>query len=208
VIGVVTTVRHRRLDEPEPYSVYLAQSALEKGQFLVVKTGRPAAEMDRAIRHEIAAIDPEQPLFFSVPMRVLVADSVADRRFLVVLLVATGGLALLLAVGGVYGVVSYATSRRTQEIGVRMALGASPGSVQALVFRQGFFHVGLGLAIGLGATLAAQRILRSALASLTSGKAVQIAIAMGLVSVAAALACWVPARRAASVDPMLALREE
>jgi len=208
VVGVVATVRHRGLDEAESYSVYLAQSALEKAQFLVVKTPRPAAEMDRAIRREVAAIDPEQPLFFSVPMGVLIADSVADRRFIVMLLVATGCLALLLSVGGVYGVAAYTTSRRTQEIGVRMALGATPGSVQALMFREGFASVALGLAIGLAATLGVQRFLRGVLAGLAPGNARYMAIGMGLVLLAGALACWGPARRAAAVDPMLALRQE
>ena len=208
VVGTVATVRNRGLDEVESYSVYLAQSALEKAQFLVVKSPRPAAEMDRAIRREIAAIDPAQPLFFSVPMRVLIADSLADRRFIVMLLVTTGCLAMLLSVGGVYGVAAYAISRRTQEIGVRMALGATPGSVQALMFRQGFANVALGLAIGFAATLGLDRFLRGVLAGLAPGNPLYLAIAIGLVSVAGALACLGPARRAAAVDPMLALREE
>jgi predicted permease len=209
VVGVVSSMRHAGLDQPrEPYNVYLAAAALESAQFLVAQTGRPAAELERAIRRAIAAIDPEQPVFLSVPMRTLVADSVADRRFIMTLLSVTGALALLMSVAGVYGVVSYTTSRRTQEIGVRMALGATPGNVHALMFRQGLVNVAMGLAIGLGMTLAMERALRGVRLGIGPINPVHLWTAMGLVSLAAGLACWLPARRAAAIDPMTALRQE
>jgi putative ABC transport system permease protein len=209
VIGVVSGVRHSALDEPRaPYDVYLAAAAFEKAQFLLVKTGRPAGDLEKAIRRAVAAIDPAQPLFLSVPMRTLIADSVADRRFVTALLSITGLLALMLAVGGVYGVVSYTTSRRTREIGVRMALGATPGSVHALVFRQGFMNVAMGLAIGLAASLALERYLRAGLAGMESANPGNIAIAMVLVSLAAGLACWLPARQATTIEPVSTLRQE
>jgi len=208
VIGVVTNASHAALDEAEKGNVYLAAGAMRKSVFLVVRTERPTGEMGKAIRRAIAAIDPNQPVFLSASMRELIADSVADRRFIMTLLAITGCLALLMSAAGVYGVISYTTSRRTQEIGIRMAVGATPGSVFSLIFRQGFGTVAIGLAVGLGAALAAMRSLRSVLAGLESGHPVYMGIAASLVTVTAGLACWIPARRATGTDPISALREE
>ena len=149
VIGVVPDASHGALNTPEKANVYLAAGAMQEAAFLVVRTERPMGEMKTAIRRAIAAIDPNQPVFLSASMRDLIADSVADRRFIVMLLGITGGLALILAAAGVYGVMSYITSRRTQEIGIRMALGATPGNVFSLFFRQAFVSVSIGLALGL-----------------------------------------------------------
>ena len=209
VVAVVSSVHHSALDEPrDPYDVYLAGSALEKAQFLIVKTSRPAADLERPVRRAIAAIDPEQPLFLAVPMRTLIADSVADRRFITALLAVTAALALLMSIAGVYGVVSYTTSRRTQEIGLRMALGATPANVHAQIFRQSFITVAFGLAIGIIATLAIERVLRGVLAGMESQPPGPLILAMSVVSLTAALACWLPARRAAAIDPVTALRQE
>jgi ABC-type antimicrobial peptide transport system permease subunit len=124
------------------------------------------------------------------------------------LLAITGSLALLLAAAGVYGVISYATSLRTQEIGVRMALGAAPSNVHSLIFRQGMLLACAGAAIGLVLALTLTRILRTVLIGLTSLDAPVIALALTLVIVTASIACWVPARRATRIDPMLALRQD
>jgi ABC-type antimicrobial peptide transport system permease subunit len=120
-----------------------------------------------------------------------------------ILLAITGCLALLLATAGVYGVVSYVTSLRTQEIGVRMALGATPRHVHLLIFRHGMLLAGAGVLIGLGSALVLVRIL-----SLASVDNALVALAVALVSVSAALACFIPARRATRIDPMLALRQD
>jgi ABC-type antimicrobial peptide transport system permease subunit len=101
-----------------------------------VKTERPTSDLEKAIRRTTAAIDPNQPVFISASMRTLVADSVADRRFIMTLLAITGWLALLMSAAGIYGVISYTTGRTTQEIGIRLALGATPRDVHAMVFRQ------------------------------------------------------------------------
>ena len=122
------------------------------------------------------------------------------------LLASTAVLALLMAAAGVYGVVSYIASRRTREISVRIALGASRGKIYLLIFRQGFGTVILGLAIGIGLTSALLGILQGIIAGLGSSDRAMFAISVGLVSVSAAIACWVPAYRAAKVDPMVALR--
>ena len=104
--------------------------------------------------------------------------------------------------------MAYSIAQRTQEIGIRMALGATPRSVHGLVFREGFATVAVGLAIGVGATAAAEKALRACLLGLTGGGAGDIWLATGLVVATAALACWVPSRRATLVDPMTALRVE
>jgi putative ABC transport system permease protein len=133
----------------------------------------------------------------------LIGDSIADRRFIMILLAITGCLALLLAAAGVYGVISYATSLRTQEIGVRMALGATPRHVQALIFRHGMLLAGAGVLIGLGLALALVRVL-----SLAPADPVFISLAIAVVGFTAAVACFIPARRATCIDPVLALRQQ
>jgi putative ABC transport system permease protein len=203
VVGVVQTMRHSGLDEPIGAAVYFASSALEHAQFLVVRTARPSDELAKSVRLAVASVDPKQPVFLSASMSRLIGDSMADRRFIMILLAITGCLALLLATAGVYGVVSYVTSLRTQEIGVRMALGATPRHVHLLIFRHGMLLAGAGVLIGLGSALVLVRIL-----SLASVDNALVALAVALVSVSAALACFIPARRATRIDPMLALRQD
>jgi predicted permease len=208
VVGVVSSVRHITMEGPPPASVYLSAAAFQRAQFLVVRTDRPSGEMENAIRRAIAGVDPNQPVFLSVLMQTLISDSLADRRFIMTLLAVFGSLALAMSGAGVYGVTSYLTSRRTQEIGLRMALGATPGSVQFLVFRQGFITTANGVAIGLGASFALMRALRGVLAGFHFGNLGAASAGVGLVAGIAALACWLPARRAALLDPMSALRQE
>jgi putative ABC transport system permease protein len=208
VVGVVTNTSHAALDEPRIGNVYLAAGAMRTSVFLVVRTERPAGEIGRAIRRAVAAIDPNQPVFLSASLRDLIADSVAGRRFIVMLLTVTGCLALILSAAGVYGVISYTTSRRTQEIGIRMAVGATPANVFSLIFRQGFLTVAIGLAVGMSASWVCLRSLRGLLPGLESDQALYLWIAAALVTVAAGIACWVPARRATRTDPISALRQE
>ncbi len=208
VIGVVSSANHAALNEVPKGNAYLSAGAMQTSVFLVVRTERATGEMEKAIRRTIAAIDPNQPVFMSVPMTALIADSVAERRFIMMLLAVTAGLALVMSAAGVYGVISYTTSQRTQEIGIRVAVGAMPRDVLALVFRQGFLTVAVGLAVGLGAALVAMHSLRSFLAGLEFGSPAQIWMATGLVALSAGIACWIPARRATRIDPMTALRQE
>jgi ABC-type antimicrobial peptide transport system permease subunit len=113
-----------------------------------------------------------------------------------------------MSAAGVYGVTSYVTSRRTQEIGLRMALGATPGRVHALVFRQGFLAVGAGLFVGVSLTILLMHVLRGLLVELETGKTEYFLFAVGLVLLFTGIACWIPARRAMNIDPMCALRRE
>ena len=203
VTGVVSIASHSALDQRENGNVYLAAGAMQTSDFLVVRTARPSQEIRTAIAKAIAALDPNQPVLLSASMRELIADSVADRRFMMMMLAITGCLALIMSAAGVYGVISYTTSRRTQEIGIRMAIGATPGQVFSLIFRQGFRTVALGLAIGLGAALIVIRTLR-----LEPGHSNASWIAATVVAVTAGFACWIPARRATGTDPISALRQE
>ena len=179
-----------------------------EGRIAAVRTNRPVESIEKAIRAAIASVDPNQPVFLSASMRTLIADSLADRRFLLTLLGVTSFLALVVSSAGVYGVVSYATSRRTQEIGLRMALGATRNRVQLLILRQGFGAVAAGLAIGILLALLLSRVLRGFIVGLESGSWRECVVSVVLVLLAAAIACWLPARRAAKVDPMVALRYE
>jgi putative ABC transport system permease protein len=208
VVGVVSTVRHRSMDGAPDLNVYLSAGALEKAIFLVVRTDRAVAGFDNAIRRAIAAVDPNQPVFITASMRTFISDSIADRRFIMILLAITAALALLMSAAGVYGVVSYATARRTQEIGLRMALGASRGNVHRLIFRQGFTAVFAGLVIGIGLTMVLLRVLRGMVAGLEVSNGATLLISITVVALAVVIACWLPARRAAKVDPMVALRYE
>ncbi len=209
VVGVVTTINHGSLNDPaKGNNVYLSAGAMETADFLVVRTERPTAELEQAIRRAIATIDPNQPVFLSATMRSLLADSVADRWFITALLAITGGLALLLSAAGVYGVVAYTAVRRTQEIGIRMALGATPGNVRVLFFREGFATIAFGLVLGLCAAVSLTTVLRSLFVGLESHPAPYLWIATALVTFTAGLACWLPIRRVTQIDPMSALRQE
>ena len=206
VIGIVGTIRHSRLDEPAAAQAYFAAGGLKQAQFLVVRTARPSPQLAKEIRKAVAAADPQQAVFLSATMSTLIGDSISDRRFVLTLLAATGSLALLLAAAGIYGVVSYLTSLRTQEIGIRIALGATARNVQLLIFRQGMWMACAGIATGLAGALIAVRLLSSVLTALASPDPMLIAICTATVTIAAALACLIPARRATRLDPMAALR--
>jgi putative ABC transport system permease protein len=138
----------------------------------------------------------------------LVGDSVASQRFTMLLLVALAGVAMLLAVGGVYGVLSYTVSQRRAEVGVRLALGASRASVMRMVMTQGMAPVAIGLAAGLAGALALSRFLQSLLFGMTPADLPTYAGVAFLLGGAAALSCWLPAREATRVDVLSALREE
>ena len=208
VIGVVNSTKHYALDAPAGMQVYVAASASEYSQFLVLRTRGRAMDLAEPLRRMVATLDPNVPVFLSAEMSTFIGDSVSDRRFTMALLAITGILALLLAAAGVYAVVSYVTSQRTQEIGVRMALGATRGNVAGMVVREGMTTAGAGVAIGLAAALMLNRVLRGVLAGLGNNDAATIAIAVILVTATAAAACFLPARRATRIDPIAILRND
>jgi putative ABC transport system permease protein len=210
IVGVVSSVRHASLDNAGPplANVYVASGALEKAVFLVARTNRPPRDLETAIRRAIARVDPNQPVFLSVSLRRLIADSIADRRFIMSLLVVAGFLALVMSMAGVYGVSSYVASQRTREIGVRIALGATPNRVLGLIFCHGFLSAAMGLGIGLGCAVLVLRVVRGMLTGLESSTPGYVAIGVILVTLTAAFACLLPAQRAAKIEPMSALRQD
>jgi putative ABC transport system permease protein len=208
VIGIVSGVRHADLDAGPGFSVYLAAGAFSKAAFLVMRTDQPAGVVSNGIRRAIASVDPAQPVLLTASLESLMADSIADQRFVVTLLTATGVLALLMALAGVYGVMAYTASRRTQEIGIRLALGATPANIQRMLFRHGFATVGIGLGLGVAGAAAVVQALREAIPRLAMGSTLAPGTAVALVLVTTALACWIPARNSTRSDPMRALRRE
>ena len=209
IIGVVGDVRHQGLDQRPDPELYVAAAQSPPSQVnLVVRTAPGPATVAASIRRVVSDLDSDQPVYRLLSMEKLLADASAAPRFRTVLLSAFGGLALLLAAVGIYGVMSFSVAQRTQEIGIRMALGAQRGDVLRLIVRQGIRLVAAGGAIGIVAAFALTRLLRGFLyevAPTDPGTLVTVAAVLATVGV---FACWLPARRATKVDPMEALRYE
>jgi ABC-type antimicrobial peptide transport system permease subunit len=176
--------------------------------FLVLKTSGDAAALAGPIREAVRAIDPAQPVSNLKTMDENLAGSLAPRRFAVTLLGFFAGVALLMAALGLYGVINYSVSLRTQEIGIRMALGAQTSQVLGMVVGQGMRLAGFGSALGLlGAWLLA-RLLTSQLFEVGAFDPIVFLVMASALALVAAFATYIPARRAARVDPMVALRYE
>jgi putative ABC transport system permease protein len=161
-----------------------------------------------AVRRVIAAVDPQQPVSNVQTMDEIVANNVADRQQQMTLLGAFAGLALTLASIGLYGVLAYAVTQRSREIGLRMALGASAGNVTRLVVGHGVALTGAGLVVGIAGSWAATRALKNLLYGVSATDPLTFAAVAALLTSIALAACWIPARRAARLDPVVVLREE
>ena len=175
---------------------------------LAVKTAMEPLAASSAIRAAIRAVDPELPVPAFRTMDEIVSESVAQRRFQMTLVLLFGLTALLLASLGIYGVVSYSVAQRTNEMGIRMALGAPLAGIRSLVLRQSLPPVVLGLGIGVFASLALSRVLSSLLFGIGAGDPLTILGVIALLSSVAIGAAYIPARRATQVDPITALRYE
>jgi ABC-type antimicrobial peptide transport system permease subunit len=174
----------------------------------VVRTNGEPLNFVGAVRNQIQAIDKDQPISNIQTMDELLARTVSQPRFNLILLAVFAGLALLLAVIGIYGVMSYQVTERTQEIGIRMALGARPRNVLKLIVSQGLTLTLIGVAIGLIAAFGLTRLMKSLLFMVSATDPLTFAVITLLLIVMALLACWIPARRATKVDPLLSLRHE
>jgi putative ABC transport system permease protein len=209
IVGVVADVRHYGLDQdPDPmvYVSYL-QRPLD-GASVVVKATSSTAGLMTSVRQTMQSLDKDRPLVGLDNMSAVISASVATRRFALILANAFAMLGVLLAVTGIYGVVSYGSRQRAREFGIRVALGATSSDVLRLVLKQGLIPVGLGLAIGIGGALALSRLMRSQLFGVTpTDPATFVIVAAGL-SLVAILACYVPARRAVAVDAARVLRRD
>ncbi|MEW6323104.1 MAG: FtsX-like permease family protein [Acidobacteriota bacterium] len=209
VVGVVGDVRAFGLDREAVGQIYrpLRQAGGLAGRVLVRMNGEPAAAA-AIIREAVRSVDPDIPI-----ENVRTLDEIRERflatpKLTALLLAAFAGLALLVTVTGITGVVATSVSQRTQEFGVRMALGAGRESVLAMVLRQGLGLVALGLVLGVGASLALARVLQSYLYATAPTDPMTFAAVSGAFLLAGLLACVGPAWRATTVDPMLALRAE
>jgi len=209
IVGVVGNVKHKALATevmPEAYFPYKQDP--ENFMGLVVRTASDPVSMIPAIRNQVLSIDKDQPVSDIMTMEQRLAKSVAASRFVMLLLGSFSVLALGLAAVGIYGVMSYLVTQRTQEIGVRMALGAQKRDVLKLVVRRGMVLAIIGTALGLVASLALTRLMRSLLFEVTPTDWLTFVITSVVLLTVALLACYIPARRATKVDPLVALRYE
>jgi putative ABC transport system permease protein len=209
VIGVVGNMRERGLENDPTLAVYFPAGggATTSLQLVVHTRGEPMAAVP-AIRSLVTGIDPNLPVSSIRTLEEVVTSSVATRRVTMLLLVTFAGVALILALAGVYGVLAYSVARRTSEIGVRLALGAQHDRVLRLVLAQGMRPVFAGLAIGLAATFWLSRLMASLLFGVEPRDPLTYAIASGLLIAVATLACYLPARRVLRIEPAIALRTE
>jgi len=210
IVGVVGDVKQESLRTPTPPQVYEPFSQKPGRSFHVllrVPANNPA-QFAETVRQEVRAIDNAQPISEARPMEAIVARSVTRDRFSALILGAFGCLAVILAAVGIYGVIAYSVAQRTNEIGVRMALGAQGADVVRLALRQGLRLVIIGVVIGLLISAVATRVLAAVLFGISPIDPLTFGAVALLLSLVALLACWIPARRATKVDPLVALRCE
>ena len=209
IVGIVSDVAQYSLDKRPPMQIYLPHSQFPTSfNSIVVKTENDPNSVLAAVRREILAVDKDQAVFSVETLEQLHNDSISLRRFFMLLLIFFAVLTLTLAAVGIYGVMSYAVTQRTQEIGIRMALGARTSDVLALVVKGGIALALAGVGIGLITAFALTRLMESVLFGVAPTDALTFVVgSLGLVAVAA-FACYIPARRATKVDPLVALRYE
>ncbi len=215
VIGVVGDARDSSLAAPPSPTVYFPEvpdtnvdSQTARTMALVLRTAGDPLAVTSGVRAVVRDLDPTLPIFDIAPMTAVFAASMAQLRFIMLILAAAAAVTLVLGAIGLYGVMAYVVTLRTRELGVRVALGAQPGTVAAMMTRQGLVLAGIGLAAGLAVFALVARFLRSFLFGVAPGDPVALGAASVILIAIAALATWIPARRASRVDPAEALRAE
>lgn len=212
IVGVVEDTKNAGMDKPAGPELYF--QVRQVSQFLgsnvsfVVRATNSSAPLEGSIRAAVRELDPTLPVYNLWSMDEVVSKSMVQPRFLALLLATFSGIALFLAAIGIYGVMAYSVAQRTQEIGVRMALGARPLHVLRLVFQQSLGMLLIGTVIGLIGAFVLTRLMRTLLFEITATDPLTYVSVIGLLTVVALLACYIPARRAAKVDPLIALRYE
>ena len=209
IVGVVSDVSQYALDKKPPMQIYLPHAQFPT-QFntIVVKTANQSVAMTNAIRGEILKVDKDQAVFQVTTLEELLGESILLRRFFMMLLVGFASLAMILAAVGIYGVMSYVVTQRTQEIGIRMALGAQVGDVLKLIVGNGMKLALIGISLGLAGAFAVTRLLAELLFGVSATDAMTFAVVSSLLAAVVLLACYIPARRATKVEPLEALRYE
>ncbi|MGB8477128.1 MAG: ABC transporter permease [Candidatus Acidiferrum sp.] len=209
VVGVVGRVKHESLDTEPRIAFYLPQTQYPaRAMTVVLRSERDPASLIPAVKNELRGIDPDLPMYSVRTMAERVAESLARRKFSVLLLGILAGLALVLAAIGIYGVMAYLVNQGTREIGIRMALGATPCEIVKLVVFQGMTLAVSGVASGLAVALILTRLMRSLLFGINAADPVTFGAIALLLALVALCAAYIPARRAARVDPILCLRSE
>jgi putative ABC transport system permease protein len=209
VIGVVGDAKHDWLSEEQRPQIYVSYSQ-SPGLFatVVLRTKVEPMSLSQAVREAVWKVDKDQPVWKVRTLESLLAYNVADKRFLMLLMVVFAALALTITAVGLYGVVNYTVGRRTHEIGVRMALGARRGDVLKLVISQGMRLAITGMGVGLIASFVLTRFIQSLLFGVSATDTLTFTSVAGLLGGVALLACYIPAWRATKVDPLIALRRE
>ena len=209
IVGIVGSVHHYGLEDTSPAMMYVPYSQVpSEFMTLVLKTTGDPAGLAPAARAAVLTVDPDQPVGEVRTMDAVVSLSVAPRRLPAVLLGLFAALALVLASVGLYGVLSYSVTQRTHEIGVRLALGAANGDLLRLIIGQGMRLALGGVALGLVAAFPLSRLISGLLYGVSPADPVVFGGLAVFLSAVALLACWLPARRAARIQPMMALRNE
>ena len=215
IVGVLKDVKQGGVDKKTGTELYFnvdqtyrVPNALPNSMNVVIRTGVEPAALSSAIRRAVEMQDPSLPIVRLQSMDDVFSTAIGRPRLLAQLLGIFAGLALLLAAIGSYGVLAYMVTERRREIGIRMALGADRSSVLRMVFRQGLSLAAAGVVIGLAASVAMNRVLTSMLFGVKSTDPVTMGVVVGLITVVALMACYLPARSAMRVDPMIVLRED
>jgi putative ABC transport system permease protein len=213
IVGVAGDVRQMGVDEPVKAEMYFPYQQVKDRQFfaprdLAIRTAADSLSMIAAVSREIHQVDADQPISNIRTMDEVLGEETATRRLGMTLLTIFAGLALLLSALGIYGVLAYFVVQHTQEIGVRLALGAPRRNILGLVLKKGMVLALVGVAIGLGAAFALTRLMASLVYGVSTTDPLTYAAITLLLTVVALLACYLPARRATSVDPMVALTYE
>jgi putative ABC transport system permease protein len=209
IVGVVGDVHYEPYDRQEMPTVYMPyQQSPTDLVFLTIRTNRDPSSYAAAARAQIARIDPDQPVFDITPFQKVIENHLLGLSYVATMMTLMGVIALLLASIGVYGVMAYAVTERTHEIGVRLALGAQPREVLRLVLRRGLILTFVGLIIGLPIAFGVAQLMSNIIYGVSAADLLTFGGIGALMCIITFLACYIPARRAMQVDPMIALRYE
>jgi putative ABC transport system permease protein len=207
IVGVVSHVKNYGVDQESRVEVYLPFYQSPIGNVTLVARARTdASALAASVRQAVKAVDPEVPVYAVRTLAEIVSDRTAQRRLAVMLITVFAAVALLLAAVGIYGVMSYAVAQRTQEIGIRMALGAERRDILRMVLRHGSLMAVTGIGLGLTVALGLARLITSLLFQVSATDPPTFSVVPVVLIAVALLACYIPARRATRVDPLVALR--